>query len=188
MSSVIGLSGSLRRGSYNAALLRAAKAAAPAGLVIDIASIEGIPLYNADVESEGMPPAVTALKDKIAAADGLLLVTPEYNQSIPGVFKNAIDWLSRPPKDMGRVFRDRPVGLIGATPGRGATRMAQAAWQPVFRTLGVDPFWGKDLAVGGAGQVFDEAGVLVDEKIRELLTAYLEGFAAFVERSRASRG
>ena len=100
MKTVIGLSGSLRKGSFNASLLRAAAELAPPGLKVEIDTIAGIPLYDCDVEREGMPAIVSALKDRIAAADGLLLVTPEYNSGIPGVFKNAIDWLSRPDTDL----------------------------------------------------------------------------------------
>jgi chromate reductase len=182
MANVIGIAGSLRHGSYNAALLRAAAALAPEGLHIEIASIRDIPLYDGDVEAAGMPPAVTALKDRIAAADGLLLATPEYNNSIPGVFKNVIDWLSRPPKDIARVFAGRPVGLMGATPGRYGTVMAQAAWLPVLRTLGTRPFFARKLYVGEAAKVFDAGGQLVDERVRGELTAYLTEFASFSAR------
>jgi len=118
MTRVIGLSGSLRSGSYNTALLRAAARLMPEGVTLEVATIHGIPLYDGDVEAaEGIPAPVAALKDQVAAADGLLLATPEYNNSIPGVFKNAIDWLSRPPADIGRVFGGRPVAVIGASPG-----------------------------------------------------------------------
>src|SRR5262245_30816970 len=125
MAKIVGISGALRQGSYNAALLRGAVDLAPAGLVIEIASIRGIPLYDGDLEAaDGIPEPVRMLKDLIAAADGLLLVTPEYNNSVPGVFKNAIDWLSRPPKDIPRVFGGKPVALMGATPGSGGTALA----------------------------------------------------------------
>src|SRR5262245_11435250 len=127
MSTVIGISGSLRRGSYNSALLRLAVALAPAGCQIELASIREIPLYDGDVDAQGQPAAVVALKERIAAADGLLLATPEFNYSLPGVLKNAIDWLSRPAKDIPRVFGGRAVGVIG-TGGPGGTRLAQAAW------------------------------------------------------------
>ena len=180
MNTVVGLAGSLRKGSYNAALLRAAAAASPPSLSVEIASIARIPLYDGDVEkAQGIPDAVTRLKDRIAASQGLLLVTPEYNNSIPGVFKNAIDWLSRG-GDMARVFGDKPVGLLGATPGRGGTRLAQLAWLPVLRTLGTRPWFGKQLYVGGASKVFDGDGELIDDKIRELLTDFMAGFAEHV--------
>src|ERR1700751_4373943 len=107
MTKLLGISGSLRRGSYNSALLRAATRLMPAEATLEIASIRGIPLYDYDVEVQGIPATVTQLKEAIVAADGVLLVTPEYNNSPPGVFKNAIDWLSRPPADARRVFAGR---------------------------------------------------------------------------------
>ena len=124
------------------------------------------------------------LKERIARADGVLLVTPEYNGSMPGVLKNVIDWCSRPASDIERVFGGRPVGIIGATPGMGGTRLSQNAWLQVFRVLGLQPFFGKSLYVAGAGKVFDAQGALVDPTIRRLLTDYVAGFSAFVARSR----
>jgi NAD(P)H-dependent FMN reductase len=181
MPKLIGLSGSLRKGSYNSALLRAAAELAPAGTEVEIASIAGIPLYDGDLERErGIPAPVAALKDTIAAADGLLLVTPEYNSSMPGVFKNAIDWLSRPATDIERVFGDKPVAIMGATPGRAGTRLAQSAWLPVLRALGARAWFGEQLYVAGAAQVFDAQGRLIDEKVRKLLSEFMAGFAAFV--------
>ena len=108
---LVGISGSLRKGSYNTALLRAAAGLTPEGVTLDVVTLEGVPLYDGDLESsEGLPPAVTALKEAIVAADGVLLVTPEYNSGIPGVFKNAIDWTSRPGSDIARVWRGRRSG------------------------------------------------------------------------------
>src|SRR6266511_3115755 len=118
MITLIGISGSLRRASFNSAILRAAAAVMPSEAELRIESIAGIPLYDGDVEAEhGVPSVVSKLKDLIAAADGLFLVTPEYNNSIPGVTKNAIDWLSRPPADIPKVFGGKPVAIAGASPG-----------------------------------------------------------------------
>jgi NAD(P)H-dependent FMN reductase len=179
---IIGIAGSLRRGSYNAALLRAAAELVSEGAAIEIATIKGIPLYDGDLEAaEGIPAPVAELKDKIAAADGLLLVTPEYNNSIPGVFKNAIDWLSRPPADIARVFGDRPVAIMGASPGGFGTILSQNAWLPVLRTLGMRPWFGRRLQVSRAGSVFDAAGGLVDEQVRANLREFIHGFVQFVK-------
>jgi len=183
MVRIIGISGSLRARSLNAALLRVAAGLAPAGVTIGIESIKGIPLYDGDLEaSSGLPAAVVALKDRIAAADGLLLVTPEYNNSIPGVFKNAIDWLSRPDTDIARVFGSKPVGMMGASPGRFGTLLSQNAWLPVLKTLGTRPWFGQTLYVGGAHKLFDASGNLADEESKKRIQAYIQGFAEFVSK------
>ena len=185
MATIIGLSGSLRRASFNTMLLRAAAELAPAGTTIEVASIEGIPFYDADIEAaDGIPPLVQQLKHAITAADGLLIVTPEYNNAMPGVLKNAIDWLSRPPADIATVFRGRPAAIMGATPGPGATRLAQASWLPVLRTLGTLPWFADRMMVAGAGKVFDADGRLLDETIRTQLRTFVSGFADFVEKQR----
>src|SRR5829696_205956 len=185
MIKLIGLSGSLRQGSFNTALLRAARGLMPDGAELDIRTIREIPLYDADVEAaQGIPPSVAALKDAIAAADGLLLATPEYNNSIPGVFKNAIDWLSRPPADIKRVFGGKPVALMGASPGGFGTILSQNAWLPVLRTLGAELGSEGRLLVSRAKGVFDDQGRLTDEKLRGQLGTFVENFVAFAQSSR----
>jgi NAD(P)H-dependent FMN reductase len=180
-TTLIGISGSVRAASFNAALLRVAAAECPPDAVIRIESIAAIPLYNGDEEAaHGIPPAVARLKDAIAAADGLLFVTPEYNNSLPGVAKNAIDWLSRPPADIKRVFGGKPVALAGASPGGFGTVLAQNAWLPVFRTLGADLWPGGRLLVSRAGSVFDDKGKLKDEAVRENVRRFVAGFVAYV--------
>ncbi|HEU4373437.1 MAG TPA: NADPH-dependent FMN reductase [Telluria sp.] len=182
MTRIIGIAGSLRAGSYNKALLRAAAASMPPGATLEIGSIQGIPLYDGDVESnEGIPAAVEQLKELIAGSDGVLLITPEYNNSMPGVLKNAVDWLSRPPADIARVFGDRPFAVIGASPGGFGTILAQEAWLPVLRTLGTRPWFGGRLMVSRAGAVFNEAGAMVDEKMKAQLQKFLQGFAEFAK-------
>ena len=187
-TTIIGIAGSLRRASYHLMLLRAAAEAMPPGASMEIASIRDIPLYDADVESEqGIPAPVQQLKDRIAAADGLLIATPEYNNAMPGVLKNTIDWLSRPPSDIPRVFRGLPLGFIGATPGMGGTLLSQGSWLPVFRILGVLPFFEGRVIVSGASKVFDDAGRIGDEETSARVRHYVEAFAAFVEARRRHR-
>jgi NAD(P)H-dependent FMN reductase len=122
---------------------------------------------------------VVKLKDRIAAADGLLLVTPEYNNSLPGVFKNAIDWLSRPDTDIPRVFGGKRVAVMGASPGGFGTLLSQTAWLPVLKTLGTQPWFGGRLQVSRARDVFDADGNLLDARVRDQLTKFMAGFAAF---------
>ena len=177
-TTIVGISGSLRAASFNAGLLRAGAALFPDQL--RIASIRGIPLYDADLETqEGIPPQVQSLKDQIAAASGLLLVSPEYNNAIPGVMKNAVDWLTRPAEDIARVFGNKPVAVIGVSPGGFGTILAQNAWLSVLRTLRTRPYFGGRLMVSGARKLFDEQGELQDDDTRERLRAFLEGFIAF---------
>jgi chromate reductase len=185
MTTIVGISGSLREKSFNTTLLRAAQQAMPADSQLVIESIRGIPLYNADEEAaSGIPEPVSRLKRAIAEADGLLLATPEYNNGIPGVTKNAIDWLSRPPADITRVFGAKPVAIVGASPGGFGTILAQAAWLPVFRVLGADLWSGSRLLVSRAGSVFDTAGAIIDDRVREALARFLDGFVSYARRRR----
>lgn len=177
MKTVLGLSGSLRKASFNAGLLRAAAELTPDDLKIEIGSIADVPLYNADVEAaEGLPPTVQVLQAQLESADGMLLVTPEYNNGIPGVFKNAIDWMSR--GDGLKLFAGKPVAVIGASPGGFGTIMAQNHWLPVLRTLKCDLWTEGRLMVSRAGGLYDDAGNLTDDKTRAMLGDYITGFAA----------
>lgn len=179
---IIALSGALRRGSYNTALLRAAAGLAPAGVELDLRTLHGIPLYDGDVEAEGIPAAVTTLREAIRAADALLIGTPEYNHGIPGVLKNGLDWLSRPSGEGAKLFGGKPTALMGATPGGFGTVQAQEALLPVLHAFGSDFWMAGRLLVSRAGTVFDADGRLVDDKVREQLQQFLAGFAAFVRR------
>ncbi len=185
MTRILGISGSLRAGSFNTALLRAAQQVAGDGIAFDAVTLHGIPLYDGDAEArDGLPAAVTTLKDRIVASDGVLLVTPEYNNGIPGVFKNAIDWLSRPAADIARVFGDKPFALVGASPGGFGTILSQNHWLPVLKTLGVQLWAGNRLMVSRAGSAFDADGELVDAKLREQLAGFVQGFATFAAARR----
>jgi NAD(P)H-dependent FMN reductase len=158
----------------------------PEGATLEVATIRGIPLYDADIEAQGIPAAVAQLKEAVVAADGVLLVTPEYNNSIPGVFKNTIDWLSRPSADARRVFGGRRFALIGASPGAWGTTLSQSAWLPVLRTLGVQLWTGGRLMVARAGNVFDESGTLKDAAIEDQLKQFLAGYVTFLQRTPPS--
>jgi len=185
MTRILGISGSLRAGSFNTALLHAAQQVAGDDVTLEAATLHGIPLYDGDVEArDGEPAAVTALKQRILASDGVLLVTPEYNNGIPGVFKNAIDWLSRGTPGIPAVFGDRPFALIGASPGGFGTILSQNHWLPVLKTLGVRMWAGNRLMVSRAGSVFDADGALVDARVREQLAGFVQGFASFSGAAR----
>ncbi len=177
---LLAISGSLRSGSYNTALAHALRDQAPEYCSAEVATPADIPLYDGDREAaSGIPDSVEALKERIVAADGLVLVTPEYNQGIPGVFKNTVDWLTRPPSDVSRVFSGRPVALCGATAGGTGTRSAQYAWLPTLRTLGTRLYSEHVLFLSHAGERFNDSGELVDEDVRERVAKFISGFAAF---------
>lgn len=179
MTPILGISGSLRKGSFNTALLKAAQQLLPGA--IELADIRDIPLYDGDVESAGTPDPVLDLQQRLSAASGLLLATPEYNNSVPGVLKNTIDWLSRPSGDLKNLFSGKPVAVMGASPGGFGTVMAQSAWLPVFRSLGARHWSAGRLMVSGAGRVFDSNGDLADEQITQRLEQFVKEFAVFCE-------
>lgn len=182
MTRILALSGSLRAASFNTALARAAQRQAPDGVEVEVATLHGIPLYDGDLETaSGIPEAVQALRAKIVASDGLLLVTPEYNNGVPGVFKNAVDWLSRTGDE---VFVGRPVALIGASPGGFGTIMSQAHWLPVLRTLKTR-FWAEGrLMVSKAHTLIGGHGELADAATLAQLAQFVEGFARFAGERR----
>ena len=174
---ILGLSGSLRRASFNAGLLRAAADLAPDGTTIEIGEIHDVPLYDADDEAaNGLPASVQRLQAQLGAADGLLLVTPEYNNGIPGVFKNVIDWMSRGPGL--KIFVGKPVALIGASPGGFGTTQAQTHWLQVLRTLRTQPWFEGRMMVSHASKLFDQDGNLTDDATRETLGDFVKGFTA----------
>ncbi len=179
MTKILGLSGSLRRASFNSGLLRAAKDIAPTGVEIQIGSIANVPLYNGDDEAtQGLPGSVKILHEQLRESAALLLVTPEYNSGVPGVFKNTIDWMSR--GDGLALFRNKPVAVIGASPGGFGTALAQAHWLPVLRALGMHPWFEGRLLVSKAGEAFDKEGNLSDPETRKRLTEFITGFAASI--------
>ena len=172
--SILGVAGSLRKASYNRSALRAAQKLAPAGVKIEIFELEGIPAFNQDHEKE--PPAKVAdLKARIRAADAVLLVTPEYNYSIPGVLKNAIDWASRPYGDS--AWKGKPVAVMGASVGALGTARAQYHQRQCFVFLDMDPVNQPEVMIGNAQQRFDAQGNLTDETSRKLIAQLLEALA-----------
>lgn len=183
MIRLVGISGSLRQTSFNTALLNNAAQLLPDGVSLEVRTLHGIPLYDGDEEAaNGIPDAVAALKEAITSADGVILSTPEYNNGIPGVFKNAIDWASRPPGDSTRVFKGRPFALVGASPGGFGTILAQNHWLPVLRTLGVQLWTGGRLMVSRAGKTFGDEGVISDPEMREQIRIYLAGFVDYLAK------
>jgi chromate reductase len=176
---LLGIAGSLRSGSYNRGLLRAAKEVLPPGVSLDVFPLDDIPLFNADVMVAGDPAPVQELKARIQAADALLIATPEYNYSIPGVLKNAIDWASRPSKHS--VLRGKPVGIMGASGGDSGTIRCQLSLRQVFVQTHSFVMVQPELRVPQAGAKFDAAGNLVDTELRERLRAFV---AALVDWAR----
>ena len=179
---VFGFAGSLRQGSLNRALLSAARDLAPAGMGIEIFDLAGVPLYDEDLRQAGLPEAVAALRAGIAAADAVLIATPEYNFSFSGVVKNAIDWASRPPD---QPFEGKPIAILGASPSRLGTARAQYQLRQCFIYLDGRVMNRPEMMLGDARQAFDDAGRLADAKAREQLAGFLAALAVF-SRERKS--
>jgi len=177
---VLGIAGSLRAGSFNRSLLRAAQELAPAGMQITAFDLAPIPLYNADVEAKGDPEPVGALKSAIRRADALLIVTPEYNFGMPGVLKNAIDWASRPPRSS--VLLGKPAAIMGATPGMGGTGRAQLQLRQAFLFTQTLAVLSPEVLVARAGEKFDAAGRLTDEPTRKFVAQLLQALADWTAR------
>ena len=180
---VLGISGSLRRGSYNTAALKAAQALAPEGMSIEIASIADIPFYDADVQAEGFPPSVQALGEKIRAADAVLFASPEYNYSIPGVLKNAIDWISRLPD---QPLAGKPIGMIGASQSILGAARAQYHLRQTFVFLDALPVNKPEVFIALAQNKFDQDGKLADEATGTFIKKHLEVLAAWTRRLKGS--
>lgn len=178
---IIGISGSLRQKSFNSALLRAAVSLVPAGMSIHTASFAAFPVYNADVQAVGIPEPVTALGKQIREADAVLIVSPEYNYSIPGGLKNAIDWISRLEN---QPFNGKLVAIMGASPGRLGTARMQYHLRQSFVFLNGIVLNKPEVMVGGAGSVFDDAGNLTDEPTQKMVRALLTALAQAVADQR----
>ncbi len=178
---VLGISGSLRSGSYNSAALQEAIGLVPPGMSIELADISGIPLYNEDVYALGFPPAVERFREQIRAADALLFATPEYNYSMAGVLKNAIDWASRPPE---QPFSGKPAAILGASAGRFGTARAQYHLRQTLVFLDVHPLNKPEVMISSAQNAFDAQGRLLDDKARELIQQQLQALQLWVRRLR----
>lgn len=184
MTTILGLSGSLRRASFNSGLLRAAAELDLDTVRIDTGTIRDVPLYDGDLETaQGLPEAVRRLQSQLAAADGLLLVTPEYNNGSPSVFKNAIDWMSR--GEGLAMFVGKPVAVIGASPAGFGTTLAQSHWLPVLRTLKTRPWFEGRLMVSRAKGLFDDDGNLTDDKTRAALSDFVRDLAESLQAARS---
>ena len=183
---IVAFAGSLRRGSYNRALIRAAVELAPAGMTIEPIEIGGLPFYDADVESQGDPPAVAAFKAALFRADGLLIATPEHNAGLPGVLTNAIEWASRLP---GRSpLAGKPIAVMGASPSQVGTARAQLHLRQILAHAHARVLPPPELLVASAHKRFDAELRLVDETTRRVLGDLLKRFGRWIARERAAAG
>jgi chromate reductase, NAD(P)H dehydrogenase (quinone) len=182
---VLGIPGSLRNASYNRGLLRAAQELAPAGTEFDVLDARDLPFYDGDVESAGVPETVQRLRDRIAAADAVILATPEYNRGTSAVLKNAIDWASRPARQS--VLDGKPVAVIGATTGISGTANAQRQVREALLFPGAQTL-PQELLVSRAGEKFDDQGDLVDPQTRADLKVLLEDLEGWITQVREALG
>lgn len=180
---ILGIAGSLREKSYNRAALRAAQQLLPADASLEVFDIAPITPFSEDQEKTP-PGSVVAFKQKIRAADALLIATPEYNYSIPGVLKNAIDWASRPYGDS--AWGGKPVALMGVSVGKLGTARAQYHLRQVFVFLDMYPLNKPEVMIGPAGEVFDEQGQLKDERTREQIRKQLDALVKWTRRLAAT--
>ena len=174
---MLGICGSLRAGSYNRLLLRAAQRLVPEGTTMEIAEVGGLPLYDEDLQASGDPPSVAALKELVRAADAVLISTPEYNWSFPGPLKNAFDWISRPLQTS--PLKRKPVAVLGASTGPWGTVRAQLALRQCLvytDSLTLPTPW---VYVAHANDKFSDSGELTDERIAQQLRELLAALAAW---------
>jgi len=183
---VVGIAGSLRQGSYNRGLVRAAVDLAPASMQVTMHELGDLPLFNADVEAQGDPDPVRRLKEAIRAADALLIATPEYNRCVPGVLKNAIDWASRPPRQS--VLTNKPVAIIGASTGGGGTARAQAHLRDGLGYTNGLVLPQPEVLVPFATSRFNEAGDLHDDETKDAIRDLLVAFEQWVRQLREGLG
>ncbi len=174
-----GIVGSLRKGSYNGALMRAAIELAPAGTEIELLDWRAVPIYDDDVYQQGFPAVVAGLRAAIAAADGVVIATPEYNYSVPGPLKNLLDWISRPPN---QPFANKPVMIMGASPGGFGSVRSQLHLRQVLHGLNARVLGRPEVIVAQAATKIDAAGRLNDERTRQFIAEELTAFAAFAGR------
>ena len=178
---VLGICGSLRKASLNMAALRACKDMLPEGMALDITSLADLPMFNQDVLDQGMPAPVKRFRDEVAAADGLLIASPEYNFSIPAPLKNAIDWGSRAPS---QVFHEKPVAIFSVAPGPVGGARVQYDLRRVLSQLWAHPLPRPEVFIGNAAGKFDAQGRLADETTRKFLTELLAGFKPWILRMK----
>ena len=176
---ILGFAGSLRKNSFNRSILRAALELIPENARLEIFDLEGIPPFNQDLESQ-VPEKVKSFKGKIRAADAILISTPEYNYSIPGVLKNAIDWASRPYGD--NSFEGKPVAIMGASPGMVGTARSQYHLRQTFVFLDMHPVNRPEVIVPFANEKIDEQGRVTEAKTREKIMEILESLIAWTRR------